>query len=758
MRILLTLSLTVLLLCTHSLRAQEPAITTLTPAAVLPGAPTTVVVRGTGLADAQGLWTSFPAQVRLAESEGNGTKNDQVTYEIVPGSDAPVGIHAVRLWTSRGVSPLKYLLIDDLPTTAQAGNNTTLETAQSLTLPTGVDGTVGNLTTQYFKLAVAEGQRVTFEVLARRIGSALDPMIRILDGSGRELAFSDDAPGLSGDSQVTYKFAAAGDYYLELRDIRYQGGAYRLRIGDFPAAASAFPLAIQRGQTTEVTLAGSAVDGLAPVAVVAPADAPTSFWPVAAKRAGGMSSGFSVVELAERPQFLETEPNQNAEQANAIELTHDVNGRIDQPGDVDYYSFAATKGAYVFTGIARTQGSPADLVLKVLKADGAQLATVDDTGIDEGTMTVTFPEDGKYLLVVEELTKRGGPDFAYRVAIRPNAPTFTLGVSLDSLNVPLGGSVFATVTSKRAGYNGPIELSVEGLPAGMTASRSVIGAGRNDAVLTLTVSKDVSPGSLHLVKVVGVGAVGTPPVTSDFSAALRTRLANMRYPAAHLNEQVALSTTAAPGFVWQAEPAEVVFGKQLSTKVKLNAVRSEGWDDAITVALQPAQNGVPAGITVGVKNIDKGKGEVELAISADDKAPLGDFTVGLLGTLKKDKATSVQPLALRFSLAAPLTIEAKPADEGKLVPGGELEVTVNVVRNPALAGPVALTFANLPAGVTAQATTIPADQSSATVKLTAAADAAKGTVNNVQVKSVVSVGNVKHEATSPNVTLRIEEN
>lgn len=758
MRILPALSLMVVLLLSPRLGAQEPAISTLTPAAVLPGAPTTVVVRGTGLAEARGLWTSFPAQVRLAEGEGNGTKNDLVTYEIVPGSDAPVGIHAVRLWTTRGVSPLKYLLIDDLPTTAQAGNNTTLETAQALSLPTGVDGTVGNLTTQYFKMTVAEGQRLTFEVLARRLGSALDPMIRILDASGRELAFSDDAPGLSGDSQVTYKFAAAGDYFLELRDIRYQGGAYRLRIGDFPAAAAAYPLAVQRGQSTAVTLAGSGVDGVEPVTVAPPADATTSFWPVAAKRAGGTSSGFSFVELSDRPQFLETEPNQNAEQANVLDLTHDVNGRIDQPGDVDYYSFTATKGAYIFTGVARTQGSPADLMLKVLKADGSQLAAVDDTGVDEGTMTVTFPEDGKYLLVVEELTKRGGPDFAYRVAIRPNAPAFTLGVSLDSFNVPLGGSVFATVTSKRSGYNGPIELSVTGLPDGMTASRSVIGPGRNDAVLTLTVNKDVSPGSFHLVKVVGVGADGTPAVTSEFSAALRTRLANMRYPAAHLNEQVAISTAAAPGFAWQAEPAEVVFGKQLSTKVKLSAIRAEGWDDAIAVALQPAQNGVPAGITVGVKNIDKGKGEVELAISADDKAPLGDFTVGLLGTLKKDKATSVQPIALRLSLTAPLTVEALPASEGKLAPGGELEVTVNIARNPALAGPVAVTFTNLPAGVTAMATIIPADQSTATVKLTAAADAAKGTVNNVQVKSVVTVGNVKHEALSPNVTLRIEEN
>lgn len=759
MRIAIRGSLVCAGLCCASLSApaQEPAVNATVPAAVIPGQPLNVRLQGGNLAGAKGIWTSFAAQTALAvDVPENGTKADQVTFSITAASDVPVGIHGLRVWTDKGVSPLRFLLVDDLPTVAQAGNNTTPETAQVLSLPTAVDGAVGNLSVQYFKFPAAEGQTLSFEVLSRRIGSSLDPMIRILDARGRELAFSDDAAGLSGDSQISHKFAAAGDYLLELRDIRFQGGAYRLRIGDFPCATVAYPLAIQRGQTAPITLAGFAIDGVAPVSVTAPADPIVRWIPVSLKRTGGVSSGFSTLAVVDRPQFLEVEPNNAAEQANRVELSQDVNGRFEQAGDVDRFVFKAPKDAsYVFTGVTRTQGSPSDLNIKVLKADGGQLGAVDDTGTEEGSVTIKFPEEADYTLVVEDLAKRGGPQHAYRIAIEPAVAKFDLAVSTDTFNVPAGGSIFATVTAKRINYGGPIELSVAGLPEGVTASKSVIGAGRNDAVITLTAGPAYQPGSMQLVQVIGVGAEPHQRTTADFATAIKPKFANMRFPPATLTSTLTTSAAAAPGFTWKAEPAEVVFGKQLATKTKLIAARGMGYDDVVAVTLQPPQNGLPPGIAVAVKNIDKGAGEVEIAITADDKAPLGEFTIGLLGTLKKDKETVVQPVALRLRLAAPLTTTAA-AGEGKLAAGGELAVTVKIERNPALSGPVDVAFANLPAGVTAAAATIPADQTEATIKLTAAADAAKGAVNNVQVKTTATVNNVKFEAVSPNLALTVE--
>ena len=65
----------------------------------------------------------------------------------------------------------------------------------------------------FFRIAVAAGQRVSFEVLGRRLGSGLDPVLRLRDSAGRELpgAYSDDAPGLQTDARLTHTFGVAGD-------------------------------------------------------------------------------------------------------------------------------------------------------------------------------------------------------------------------------------------------------------------------------------------------------------------------------------------------------------------------------------------------------------------------------------------------------------------------------------------------------------------------------------------------------------------
>jgi len=738
--------------------AQEPVINSLTPTAILPGQATTVAVSGGNLNGAKGVWTSFAGSAGLTEAPENGTKADQLSITVTPGSDIPVGIHAVRILTDHGVSPIRFLLIDDLPTVAQAGNNTSAEAAQVLTLPAAVDGTIGNLSLQYFKFTATAGQRLSMEVLARRIGSPLDPMLRLLNAQGRELAFSDDAPGLSGDAQISHTFAAAGDYLLELRDIKYQGGAYRLRVGDFPAATTAYPLAIQRGQAAQLTLTGIGVEGLAPLAMTAPADASVAFWPVSLKAPNGQGSGFSTVEVVDRPQGLEVEPNNTAEQSQRVELTHDINGRLEQPGDVDRFVFKAAKeSSYVITGVTRSQGSPTDLNIKILKADGGQIATVDDTGTDEGTVTVKFPEDADFTLVVHDLANRGGPDYAYRLAIAPSAPGFTLTASTDTLNIPAGGSAMVTATAKRTGYGGPIELSITGLPEGVTASRSVIGPGRNDAVLTLTAGPNYAAGSLQTATLVGTGMVGASPVTAtaEFSGVLKQRFANMRFPPQSIASTLAISATGASGYTWKAEPAELTFGKQLSTKFQLQAARGMGNDEAIAVAVQPPQNGLPPGIAVAVKNIDKGATAAEIVVTADDKAPLGDYTIALLGTLKQGNVTHTQPLAVRVTVAEPLKTSLD-IGEGKLPVEGELLVKVRVERNPALTAPVEVAFVNLPAGVSSEPVTIAADQSEIVAKLIAKPDAAKGAVNNVQVKLTATVGNAKFEAVSPNVTLTVE--
>src|SRR5207249_172983 len=124
------------------------------------------------------------------------------------------------------------------PSIVESGENKTMTNAQQLKLPVAVDGASDELSFDYYKFTAKKGQRISFEIVAQRLGSRLDPVLRLLDAKGRELEYCDDDPGAGADSRFAHRFAAGGKYFLEIRDVNYQGGPqyfYRLRVGNLPA-------------------------------------------------------------------------------------------------------------------------------------------------------------------------------------------------------------------------------------------------------------------------------------------------------------------------------------------------------------------------------------------------------------------------------------------------------------------------------------------------------------------------------------------
>ncbi|MCY2963785.1 MAG: PPC domain-containing protein, partial [Planctomycetota bacterium] len=476
-----------------------PAISSTSPQAAPPGQTIDVKIRGGNLAGPTQLWTGFPAEVTLpTDLAGNGTNAAEVTYRLKLPADAAVGIYGVRVATPQGISNLKLFAVDDLPSVAQVRPNQVLANAQAITIPAAVDGYVDNLSRDYYKFTGAAGQKISIEVLARRLGSPLDSMVRLLDAKGRELAYSDDALGLGSDSMISYTLKEAGDYIVEVRDIRFQGGGnflYRLRIGDFPCVTVPYPMGVQRGAPAQVTFAGKSVDGVQPVPVALPADSPFAYLPLGAKANGAKSSGFGVVSVGSTPEAMEVEPNNEQAQATRVPVEASLNGRFDAPGDIDRFIFTAKAGTrYVFTAVTRQAGSPCDLFLRLLKTDGAEVASADDVGTADGIIDYTFPADGDYTLVVEDLHRRGGTEFAYRIAVAPFSEKFELSATADTLNIPAGGLASITINAVRGSFGGPIELSLVDAPEGVVATPTVIGPGLATTVLTVVAAPNVAPG------------------------------------------------------------------------------------------------------------------------------------------------------------------------------------------------------------------------------------------------------------------------
>lgn len=745
--------------------AQVPTIAGTTPQAVAPGTATSIKVRGGSLVGATQLWTSFSSASELApDVMGNGTNAAEVTYRVTVPSNVPCGVHAVRVATPGGASAMRLILVDDLPSVASVGSNVSPAAAQEITLPAAVDGTVGNLQMQYFKFKADAGQQLSVEAVARRMGSNLDPMVRVLNAKGRELAYSDDVPGLRSDAALSHTFKEAGEYIVEIRDIQYRGGDgyhFRLRLGDFPIVSTPYPLGVQRGQTAKVALAGASAADVPPQDVTIAADAPLGWTAISGKRPNGKSSGFALLRVNDQPEAVEAEPNDELAKATRVELGHSLNGRFEKAGDQDFFVFAAKKGqAVTFVGQTQRTGAPSALLLRVLNKTGGQIAAKEDFGGTDCIVPATFPEDGDYYVAVEELHRKGSAAHTYRIEARPTSPGFTLAASANTVNIGALSTANVTVTATRANYAGPIQIAATGLPEGVTSVPTVMGPGVNTVVLTVRSTAEAATNKALPINIVGTAKIGDKDVAvnAETNGALRAAFANVQWAPQNLTNDVVLAVGKKPAVRFRIEPAEVTFGQNLQATAKLIVDRDQGFDEVINFATTPeaAKGGLPANVTADIKPIAKGTNEIEIVFKATDKAALGDFTAVLIGTIKQGNNTVAETVpGVTLKLAAPLTVTAAGAAD-KVAVGGTVNVKVTIARNPALKGDAVLTFANLPKGVTAAAATIPADKNEADVALTVAADAAKGAVNNIQIKAEVTVGAAKFAGTSGNVALTVE--
>ena len=368
--------------------AEPPVVTHLETLGFVPGAKSDFVFGGQQLAEARRLWTNLPGVTGVLAKQ-TSKKADRAAFTVDVPADSALGVYGARVTTAGGVSGLMLFMLDDLPTVRETARHATLDTAQEFHLPAAIEGTIASAASDCYKFPALAGQRVSIEVVARRLGAPRDGTLRLLDRSGRELAHADDDPKTNTKPRHKHTIAEEGDYLLELRDVRYEGGAayrYRLRLGDFPLATAPWPLAARQGSIAKLTITGTSIKGLSPLNLPIPAASSTSTIPVPLRYREGFGSSVISLIASDRVEQVEFEPNDTPEHTTNKKTSGNLNGRFERPHDADYYQFTAKKGERLsFIGQARTLGSPADLYLRLFDAAGKQLAAADDSGVEEGS-------------------------------------------------------------------------------------------------------------------------------------------------------------------------------------------------------------------------------------------------------------------------------------------------------------------------------------------------------------------------------------
>src|SRR5262249_48382569 len=158
-----------------------PTLNAPAPLGVQRGTTLELTLTGTNLADPVALWTSFPAKATFPADANNGKDDGKLRVRLDVPRDAPLGLHTLRLATRRGLSNFRLFCVDDLPQVLEVDTNRTRQTAQQVPVPCVVVGRADAETSDYFKFTARAGQRLSFEVLGRRLGSAFDPQISLID-------------------------------------------------------------------------------------------------------------------------------------------------------------------------------------------------------------------------------------------------------------------------------------------------------------------------------------------------------------------------------------------------------------------------------------------------------------------------------------------------------------------------------------------------------------------------------------------------
>ena len=104
----------------------------------------------------------------------------------------------------------------------------------------------------------------------------------------------------------------------------------------------------------------------------------------------------------------------------------------------------------------------------------------------DARLTFDPPADGAYLVRVEDVRGLGGDGFAYHLVVREPRPDFRLALSAESPNIPRGGTAILTATLTRLdGFDEPVDVAIEGLPPGVTASPIRVERGATTAEFVL---------------------------------------------------------------------------------------------------------------------------------------------------------------------------------------------------------------------------------------------------------------------------------
>lgn len=351
-------------------------------------------------------------------------------------------------------------------------------------LPCSVSGQIKLVSeVDQYQFTAAKSGLITFSLLARAMASPLNSVIEVRDSSGRIVADAADTSG--NDTALTFSARAGEDYVVSVYDLDFRGDrsfVYQLDITAGPRVVTAIPAVGFRGETRSVEFIGFGIasgvaklESLTREITFSAAGNATSF-PYVLKTAHGECPSFPL-HVRDQPQI--------AGDSLTLVVPCGVTGVLEERFGEDRYRIAGKKDeVWWIEASSELTGSLIDVSLAVLDGEGKLLARNDDRPEStDAELEFKVPADGDYQICVTDIASQSGSRAAtYHLSIRQGEPDFFISAP-QIANVPVGGKAsVALKVIRRNGFQDPIDISVTGLPVGVTVEAPLQVAANQSAL------------------------------------------------------------------------------------------------------------------------------------------------------------------------------------------------------------------------------------------------------------------------------------
>lgn len=725
-------------------------------------------------------------------------------FKVNVAPDVPLGNHDCRLVNKWGISNPRVFVIGDLNEVLEKEPNNDVETAQRVELNTTISGNMAAPTdVDYYVFAGKKGQRVIFSCLASSIDSRFVAGLEIYDAKGKLIAHNRNYDYY--DALADAVLDVDGDFYVRVFEFTYTMGTaehfYRLSITTAPWIDAIFPPVVEPGKPAQLTIHGRNLPGgvADPTAVIegsvlekltvtvpVPADPASlqrlnfSGWlgtksaaldgfEYRLKGPGGASNPY-LLTYAKAPVVVDNGANDTMETAQAITLPCEIAGRVEKRRDRDWFTFTAKKGdSYQIDVLSDRLGSPAFMYYRWCKVGDKDKLTDFTESQDNPEFLVnkfhagsedplpyrfTADADAKYFFMVasRNADTLADPRHLYRMRIAPAQPDFRLIAMPYSILRPEGnilhpgGSLGITVIPIREdGFNGNIQLAVEGLPAGVTCLPQTVGPTLKETNLVLSAAPGAAPFTGE-IKIKGTATIKGQPVVRE------ARPGGIVWPLPPPNPAPARSRLERG--LWLAVRGQAPYNVAATIdkpaivqgdKGTVTATLTRIWPDFKTpLTVQALPTELPVGLTVGnnaAVTIAPTANSAALPVVVAPTTLPGTYTIVLKSIsqipFNKDPKAPMKPATNVVLASTPVVLTILPktlatltlANPNPTVKAGmPLEVVVRVARQFSYTEPFKVQLVLPPAvkDVTAADVTIPADKDEAKLTLAVPAGAAPG--------------------------------